>query len=86
MILKKIEVEIVPKHITNCYIIADEVTKEAMIVDPGNEAGKIIEMRNVLDVKVKYIILTHCHADHIMAVPEIKEKLRWKSINGKTRK
>lgn len=77
MILKKLEVNAWPGHITNCYIIADEVTKEAMIVDPGNEASKIIDMVNILGVKVKYIVLTHCHADHVMAVPELKEKLRW---------
>lgn len=41
-------------------------------------------MVNILDVKVKYIVLTHCHVDHIMAVPEIKEKLRWKNINRKS--
>ena len=40
MILKKIEVEIIPRHITNCYIIADEVTKEAMIVDPRKWSTK----------------------------------------------
>lgn len=34
MILKRIEVEVIPKHITNCYIIVDEITKEAMIIDP----------------------------------------------------
>ena len=34
MILKKIELEVVPKHITNCYIVADEFSKEAMVVDP----------------------------------------------------
>lgn len=77
MILKKLEVMAWPGHMTNCYIIADEVTKEAMIVDPGNEANKIIDMINILGVKVKYIVLTHCHADHVMAVPELKEKLRW---------
>jgi len=75
MILKKLEVMAWPGHMTNCYIIADEVTKEAMIIDPGNEANKIIDMINILEVKVKYIVLTHCHADHIMAVPELKEKL-----------
>jgi len=75
MILKKLEVMAWPGHLTNCYIIADEVTKEAMIIDPGNEANKIIDMINILEVKVKYIVLTHCHADHIMAVPELKEKL-----------
>ena len=34
MIFKKLGVEVVPGHITNCYIVVDEDTKEAMIVDP----------------------------------------------------
>jgi len=84
MILKKIEVQVMPGHLTNCYIIADELSKEAMIVDPGSEAQKIIDMIKVLDVKVKYILLTHCHADHVMAVPELKEKLRWNNNNGQS--
>ena len=40
----------------------------------GSEANRIIDMINVLDAKVKYIVLTHSHADHLMAVPEIREK------------
>lgn len=40
MILKRIEVEVVPGHITNCYIVADEVSKEAMIVDPRKRSTK----------------------------------------------
>lgn len=75
-----------PGHITNCYILADEISKEAMVVDPGNEAEKIIDMLQVMGVNLKYIVLTHCHADHIMAVPEIKEKLRWNYNNGTFRK
>ena len=75
-----------PGHITNCYILADEISKEAMVVDPGNEAEKIIDMIQVLGVNLKYIVLTHCHADHIMAVPEIKEKLRRYCNNGTFRK
>lgn len=75
MILKKLEVEAWSGHFTNCYIVADEVTKEAMVVDPGNEANKIIDMINILNVKLKYIVLTHCHADHVMGIPELKEKL-----------
>ena len=75
MILKKIKVRIENKDlITNCYIVVDEDTKEAIVIDPGAESDKIISMLDILDAKVKYILLTHCHADHIGAISEIKDK------------
>lgn len=80
MILKRMRLYVEPTHVTNCYIVADEKTKEAMVVDPGAEAEKVIEMLNVLDVKLKYIVLTHCHADHTGAVIEIKNKLGGKIL------
>ena len=64
MILKNVKVKIENRNlITNCYIIVDEDTKEAMVIDPGAEADKIIDMIDILGAKVKYIILTHCHAE-----------------------
>ena len=65
MILKRIKVLTPFKLITNVYIIQDEDTKETMVVDPGAEVDKIIEMLDILNAKVKYIYLTHCHGDHI---------------------
>ncbi|MDF2520764.1 MAG: fold metallo-hydrolase [Clostridia bacterium] len=58
---------------TNCYIAADESTKEAAVIDPAAEFEKIklyIESNNL---KVKYILLTHGHGDHILAVNELRE-------------
>ena len=73
MILKKIKVDTYELgDETNCYIIADEETKEAMVIDPGGEPEKIQEMLNILAVNVKYIYLTHCHGDHIGGVAKIK--------------
>lgn len=60
---------------TNTYIIHDEVTKETLVVDPGAEVDKIIEMLKVLNANLKYIYLTHCHGDHIGGVSELKEKI-----------
>lgn len=74
MILKRLQVQTHILDKTNCYIVEDEESKETMVIDPGGEAGRIIEMLDILSAKVKYIYLTHCHADHIGAVNEIKEK------------
>lgn len=74
MILKRLKVETSLGDDTNCYIVEDERTKEAMVIDPGGEADKIIEMLDILEAKVKYIYLTHCHGDHIGAVTKVKNK------------
>ena len=73
MILKTLKLKIGHMNlVTNCYIIVDEHSKEAMVIDPGSEPEKIIEMLDILDANLKYIFLTHCHADHIGAVDAIK--------------
>lgn len=74
MILKRLKVETTLGEPTNCYIVEDEETKEIMVIDPGGEADRLCEMLNILGGKLKYIYLTHCHADHIGAVKELKEK------------
>ena len=58
-------------HVTNCYIIWDEKTKEATIVDPADDAQKIIENIRDLNLKLKYVMLTHAHKDHTVALNEL---------------
>lgn len=67
-----IESLIVGQIDTNCYILACEETKEAAVIDPGGDASEILAAINRLAVKVKYIICTHGHADHIEAIKEVK--------------
>jgi glyoxylase-like metal-dependent hydrolase (beta-lactamase superfamily II) len=55
----------------NCYIIVDEDTNKAAIIDPGDEPDRILEAAEGLDVE--FILLTHAHFDHAGAVGEIKE-------------
>lgn len=75
MILKQIEVKSsLINDYTNCYIMQDEETKEAICIDPGGETNKIKEMLEILNAKLKYIYLTHSHLDHIEKAEELKQK------------
>ncbi len=70
MITKKL---VVGQLEANCYILADEETKRAIIIDPGGEARKILEVIKQNKLKVIYIINTHAHIDHIGANDIIRE-------------
>ena len=75
MILKQLKINSVMQGIvTNCYIIVDEKTKETMIIDPAEDTEKIEELLDILEAKVKYIYLTHCHGDHIGAVEQLRRE------------
>lgn len=74
MILKRIKVNAGGFMGINCYIIQDEGTKETMVIDPGGSIEKIEEMLEVINADVKYILLTHCHGDHMGATSKLKEK------------
>jgi len=58
----------------NCYIVADGENKEAFVVDPGDEPDRIADVIEDMGLKVKYIVLTHAHFDHVGAVPDIKKE------------
>ena len=81
MILKELKITTWIGDATNCYIIQDEKTKETMVVDPAGNVEEIIEMLNILEAKLKYIYLTHCHGDHIGGVKELKRNMRRTSYN-----
>jgi hydroxyacylglutathione hydrolase len=56
----------------NCYIVGSEKTKEGLVIDPGGNAKEIINTINITHLKIKTILLTHGHADHIAALYDIK--------------
>lgn len=49
----------------NCYIVGDEKSKEAVVIDPGGDVDNILEALAEDDLKCKMIINTHAHFDHI---------------------
>jgi hydroxyacylglutathione hydrolase len=49
----------------NCSILGDPATKEAIVVDPGDEPGRILEILREHGLKVRAIVSTHTHIDHV---------------------
>lgn len=72
MIIKAIPAGI---YDANCYIVMDEKTKNAVVLDPGGD-GEMLE-RAIKDMKanVKSILLTHGHMDHVGGVEYLSDKL-----------
>lgn len=60
---------------TNCYILEDDTTGKAAVIDPGDEAGRILKVLEEDKVEVEYILLTHGHYDHTTGVPELHRAL-----------
>ncbi len=57
----------------NCFILADEKTKDAVVIDPGDDAGDILKIIKEKGFKVRYIVNTHGHFDHVGANRAIKD-------------
>ncbi len=57
----------------NCTILGCERTREAVVVDPGDEADRILDRLAELDLEARFILHTHAHFDHVMATRAIKE-------------
>ncbi|MCM8763219.1 MAG: MBL fold metallo-hydrolase [Candidatus Omnitrophica bacterium] len=67
MILKKL---VVGPLQANCYILGDEHSREAVVIDPGADAPAIKDILNKFKLKLSFVINTHGHIDHIGADPE----------------
>jgi glyoxylase-like metal-dependent hydrolase (beta-lactamase superfamily II) len=57
----------------NCSVLACADTKEAVVVDPGGDHQRILEIVRHYDLTVKWIIHTHAHLDHIYETRDVKE-------------
>lgn len=58
---------------TNVYVVADETTKEGIVIDPGGAVDKIYNYVENMQIKIEYIILTHCHADHTAGLAKLNK-------------
>ena len=60
---------------TNCYLLEDETTNAAAIIDPGGEGKRILDLVQADGMDVKLILLTHAHFDHTGGVAELHKAL-----------
>jgi glyoxylase-like metal-dependent hydrolase (beta-lactamase superfamily II) len=67
--------EIIPVGILqcNCSIFGDEQTREALVVDPGDEIGRILQVLKRHGLTLKRIVITHAHIDHIGGAQKLKK-------------
>jgi len=57
----------------NCSVIADESTREAMVIDPGDDIQDILSIVRQHQLAVKQIVVTHAHIDHVGGAMKLKE-------------
>ena len=68
----EIELLVVGPLLTNCYLVISK--GELLIIDPGGEGRKVLQEAKKTKARVKYIVNTHGHPDHIFANEEIRKE------------
>ena len=68
-----LESRAVPPFQKNGFVVGCERTREAIVIDPGDEVDELVRATRERRLTVKYILLTHAHIDHITGVARAKE-------------
>lgn len=72
--MMKIETLVVGPVETNCYIVSDPVSREAVVIDAGDDVDEILHYIKQEQLQVKYVLNTHGHFDHTQANDELRQK------------
>jgi len=70
-----IETRAVQPFFKNGYVVGCEETREAVVIDPGDEVGQLLDAVAEHRLTVRYILLTHAHLDHVTGVAAAKRAL-----------
>jgi len=67
--------EILPVGILqcNCSVVGDEVSREAVVIDPGDDIEQVQEILARHNLKTKYIVATHAHIDHVGGIQRLQQ-------------
>jgi len=57
----------------NCSVIGDEKTREAMVIDPGDDVEQVLELVRKHNLQVKQIVVTHAHIDHVGGAMKLRQ-------------
>ena len=68
MIIETLEVGFIA---TNCYVVGDESTRQAAVIDPGGDVQDILSLAKELHLEILYVINTHAHFDHMAGNAEL---------------
>ncbi|MFH1243664.1 MAG: MBL fold metallo-hydrolase [Pseudomonadota bacterium] len=67
---------VVGPYQANCYILGCKNTKEGVVIDPGDEAFRIVKEISNLGLTIRYILITHGHIDHVGGAEELRRITR----------
>ncbi|MFO1500312.1 MAG: MBL fold metallo-hydrolase [Verrucomicrobiota bacterium] len=70
----------------NCYLVWDEVTREAALFDTGFDGRPIFDLIEREQLQLKHLFITHTHADHVAALGPIREKFPKLKLHSSARK
>ena len=71
-----IESRAVPPFMKNGFVLADETTREGVVIDPGDEVDELLGIVEAHRLRIAYILLTHAHLDHITGVDRARAALK----------
>jgi glyoxylase-like metal-dependent hydrolase (beta-lactamase superfamily II) len=70
-----IEIRAVPPFHKNGFVLGSEKTRQAVVVDPGDEVDQLLDIVQARQLSVTHILLTHAHVDHVTGVARAKRAL-----------
>jgi hydroxyacylglutathione hydrolase len=68
-----LEVRAVPPFHKNGFLVGCERTREAILIDPGDEVDELVAAVRAAAVEIRHVLLTHAHIDHVTGVAAAKE-------------